>query len=489
MEVPVVCADADGLPRERRGCESPGSSVSRRDAGAITEALSPTGEQVRNSRRNMGASGRPRVLSHFRLTDQIAAFVALYDARPRAIIRVMTARVDLVWLGAASRAAAWPFGATYRAAAECARRARTHRRARRQIGRGRMALLGFRARSAHASRARCELLERPGDVWHAGLALGSGGRSADHRSHHAADLDIQPRSRRGGRSDELARIDPRLSRAHQRAAVERAITRIRFARRRRARVGPPVHHERRAAAPRAFVAQRARGWHESRAHADRRTPFRARALRRALVRMGRVARRDHRLRALRGHRGCLSLLAFPVPRAALAPYIPAERQARAPRPAVTVLIPTLDRYEYLRTILSQLRAQTVRPLEVIVVDQTPAARRAPPLEREFLISRFTPSSSSRQGSAPREMPVSHGRTARRSCSWMMMTRSHRISSSATWSISIDRAARSHPASPTNRVPERCPPPSGSRGPRMCSRPTTARAARSARAKRALRRRL
>ncbi len=65
------------------------------------------------------------------------------------------------------------------------------------------------------------------------------------------------------------------------------------------------------------------------------------------------------------------------------PYIRPSAQRLAPRPAVTVLIPTLDRYEYLRTILSQLRAQTVRPLEVIVVDQTPAARRAPPLEREF----------------------------------------------------------------------------------------------------------
>ena len=42
---------------------------------------------------------------------------------------------------------------------------------------------------------------------------------------------------------------------------------------------------------------------------------------------------------------------------------------------VTVLVPTIDRYPYLRTLLEQLAEQTVRPLEVIVVDQTPTARR------------------------------------------------------------------------------------------------------------------
>lgn len=39
-------------------------------------------------------------------------------------------------------------------------------------------------------------------------------------------------------------------------------------------------------------------------------------------------------------------------------------------PKVSVLIPTLDRYRYLRLLLGQLRNQTVRPFEVIVVDQT-----------------------------------------------------------------------------------------------------------------------
>jgi glycosyltransferase involved in cell wall biosynthesis len=43
--------------------------------------------------------------------------------------------------------------------------------------------------------------------------------------------------------------------------------------------------------------------------------------------------------------------------------------------SVTVLIPTIDRYPYLHVVLDQLRCQTVRPLEVIIIDQTPVDRR------------------------------------------------------------------------------------------------------------------
>ena len=39
-------------------------------------------------------------------------------------------------------------------------------------------------------------------------------------------------------------------------------------------------------------------------------------------------------------------------------------------PTVTVLIPTLDRYPHLFNLLDQLRAQTVPPLEIVIVDQT-----------------------------------------------------------------------------------------------------------------------
>lgn len=44
-------------------------------------------------------------------------------------------------------------------------------------------------------------------------------------------------------------------------------------------------------------------------------------------------------------------------------------------PAVSVLIPTLDRYPHLFNLLAQLREQSVRPLEIVVVDQTTLERR------------------------------------------------------------------------------------------------------------------
>lgn len=50
---------------------------------------------------------------------------------------------------------------------------------------------------------------------------------------------------------------------------------------------------------------------------------------------------------------------------------------------VSVLIPTLDRYPYLRTLLAQLRRQTIAPLEIIVVDQTPITRRDTSIVADF----------------------------------------------------------------------------------------------------------
>jgi glycosyltransferase involved in cell wall biosynthesis len=51
--------------------------------------------------------------------------------------------------------------------------------------------------------------------------------------------------------------------------------------------------------------------------------------------------------------------------------------------SVTVLIPTIDRYPYLRTLLTQLRAQTVKPDEIIIVDQTELDRRDTTLAGDF----------------------------------------------------------------------------------------------------------
>ena len=76
------------------------------------------------------------------------------------------------------------------------------------------------------------------------------------------------------------------------------------------------------------------------------------------------------------------------PRVHYAPYSRPEGVATAAPPdresrRVSVLIPTIDRYPYLRTLLTQLSVQTVRPFEIIIVDQTTAERRDTSIANDF----------------------------------------------------------------------------------------------------------
>lgn len=57
------------------------------------------------------------------------------------------------------------------------------------------------------------------------------------------------------------------------------------------------------------------------------------------------------------------------------PYTPPVRPSGSTERSVSVVLPTVDRYDYLVPLLGQLAAQTVRPHEVLVVDQTPPSRR------------------------------------------------------------------------------------------------------------------
>jgi glycosyltransferase involved in cell wall biosynthesis len=50
---------------------------------------------------------------------------------------------------------------------------------------------------------------------------------------------------------------------------------------------------------------------------------------------------------------------------------------------VTIVIPTLDRYPYLRKLLSILRNQTVKPLEILVIDQTARENRDNSIASDF----------------------------------------------------------------------------------------------------------
>lgn len=74
-----------------------------------------------------------------------------------------------------------------------------------------------------------------------------------------------------------------------------------------------------------------------------------------------------------------------TPRGALQPLQRHAAPVKLPLPpaAVSVLIPTVNRYPYLRTLLSQLRRQTIQPLEIIIVDQTPPAARDEQLQADF----------------------------------------------------------------------------------------------------------
>jgi glycosyltransferase involved in cell wall biosynthesis len=93
--------------------------------------------------------------------------------------------------------------------------------------------------------------------------------------------------------------------------------------------------------------------------------------------------------ALRAWRKVMSTSRPPMP-APFRPPVISSPVVRRPvvssllNPRVTVLIPTVDRYSYLRTLLEQLRRQTVPPFEIIIVDQTPAGRGQPGLYETFL---------------------------------------------------------------------------------------------------------
>ncbi|MBK8023623.1 MAG: glycosyltransferase family 2 protein [Chloroflexi bacterium] len=56
---------------------------------------------------------------------------------------------------------------------------------------------------------------------------------------------------------------------------------------------------------------------------------------------------------------------------------------RATQPRITILIPTIDRYSYLRVLLDQCRGQTLTPHEILVIDQTEAEQRDHQLAQDF----------------------------------------------------------------------------------------------------------
>jgi GT2 family glycosyltransferase len=84
-----------------------------------------------------------------------------------------------------------------------------------------------------------------------------------------------------------------------------------------------------------------------------------------------AVRSRHRLRGLLGLRRLAGEPAAPE-----AQLVRPEPDPVTDPPSVTVVIPTIERYPWLRTALADLAAQSVTPHEVLVVDQTPPDQRA-----------------------------------------------------------------------------------------------------------------
>lgn len=214
------------------------------------------------------------------------------------------------------------------------------------------------------------LLDQPDDLWHAGLALGTGGRPA------AIDLvaptwmlNADPPTDRPATSwrlalnaclvrrsvlEDLGGVDPTFA-STTAAGLElghRWIT-----------GGAACRHE-----PSLLGAAADRPSLEPIDAAD--------AQRFVARRFGSswatyvTLRSRHRVRGLARLRG---ILAEPTPASGTM-----ARARPGPAPAdlaVSVVIPTIDRYPWLATVLAHLAVQTMAPHEVLVVDQTPRERR------------------------------------------------------------------------------------------------------------------
>ena len=300
----------------------------------------------------------------------------------------MTTPVDLVWLGPAGEVPAWARGSVVVAKPTPS-----------DVAKALDGILGSRDRApwilfwAPASgrvpdtESLQRLLDRPGDVWHAGLALGMGGlpRLIDFVAptwmlNRNPDVAIEATSWRLSLGACLVRTDALRQLGGLRAefssmagaALElghRLVTRGAFVRHVPALLEPgtpsssgpvtlPLEDELR------FVALR----------------FGRRWARWALTRVvlsGTVGAAE----AVRATRRLADLrVSQPLPTYRRTES-GGERASRAVR--VTVLVPTVDRYPYLLTLLEQLRKQTRPPHEVIVVDQTSREQRITDLESRF----------------------------------------------------------------------------------------------------------
>jgi glycosyltransferase involved in cell wall biosynthesis len=300
----------------------------------------------------------------------------------------MTAPVDLVWLGPSEDAPPWLRGSVSIAGSSPVGVAGAQDRL--FVSESSSPWILFWAPSAGRvpdADILDRLLGQPGDVFHAGLALGTGGLpgfidfvAPTWMLNRDPDATIEATSWRLSLAACLARTDALRQLGGLRpdflsmtgAALElghRLVSRGAFVRHVPSLLGssapsPPRSVDLPLEDELRFVALRfGRRWARW-------------ALARAIL-SGAVGAAE----ALRAARR-LAHLQMPPPLPAYRRPV-SENASPSQAGRVTVLIPTVDRYPYLVTLLEQLRQQTVPPHEVLVVDQTARDRRTTDIESRF----------------------------------------------------------------------------------------------------------
>lgn len=220
------------------------------------------------------------------------------------------------------------------------------------------------------------------DAWHGGASLGTAGLPAEHDYvHPTTPLNVDPDPSVGGTSWRLA-LGAALVRADALAAVGGLDGGF------GATTGAGLDLGRRLIEQGAVVrhvpelVDAVGGRVPELTEADRflflRRTFGAKWVTYAALRRALATRRP--LRTWRGYRASGRVAArHPAPARGLVEREPVavDRDAR-----ISVVLPTLGRYELLRPLLAQLADQTIRPVEILVVDQNDPDRRDLDLYRE-----------------------------------------------------------------------------------------------------------
>lgn len=291
----------------------------------------------------------------------------------------MSSRIDLVWQGRAVAPPAWTAGEVHVASAEPVELARAVSELLRHSEAD--GILFWDSKLGHPEVATVEeIFQHRGDLWHAGLRLGLGGlpRLVDFvrptwMFHRDPDTNVEATSWRLSlraclvRTDVVRRVGFINTDFHSSvgAGLELGLRYL---------MSGVVTRHAPSLVPAGNLAEDAAIQFED-------------ELRFIFQRFGRRWARWAAWRCLVAGRA--------MPQAVLRTYLRVAREERLSAPdyasgshafapvatpddgtgAVSVIIPTIDRYAYLRTLLDQLRRQTVPPLEIIVADQTPEARR------------------------------------------------------------------------------------------------------------------